>query len=337
MTNATATERPAAVREITYAAAVREAMSEEMRRDPQVLLFGEDVGVYGGAFGVSVGMIEEFGPDRVRDTPISEAAIVGMAAGAALTGLRPIAEIQFSDFLVLALDQLGNQAAKMRYMFGGKARVPMVVRAPEGSGTGAAAQHCQSQESIYCHFPGLKVVVPSTPYDAKGLLKASIRDDNPVVFLEQKLLYRKSGPVPEQDYVVPLGRAEVKRPGKDLTVVTWGRMVPMCLEVAAALAKDGIDLEVVDPRTLVPLDRETIIQSVCKTGRVVIVHEAVQTAGYGGEIAAVIADSDAFFHLDAPIRRVAGYDVPIPYNPKLEKAAVPTPERIERAVRDLLA
>ncbi len=332
-----ATEQPAATREITYAAAVREAMSEEMRRDPRVLLFGEDVGVYGGAFGVSVGMIEEFGPDRVRDTPISEAAIVGMAAGAALTGLRPIAEIQFSDFLVLALDQLGNQAAKMRYMFGGKARVPMVVRAPEGSGTGAAAQHCQSQESIYCHFPGLKVVVPSTAYDAKGLLKASIRDDNPVVFLEQKLLYRKSGPVPEQDYVVPLGRAEVKRKGKDLTVVTWGRMVPMCLEVAAALEKDGIDLEVVDPRTLVPLDRETIIESVCKTGRVVIVHEAVQTAGYGGEIAAVIADSDAFFHLDAPIRRVAGYDVPIPYNPKLEKAAVPTPERIERAVRDLLA
>jgi len=326
-----------ATRDITYAAAVREAMSEEMRRDPRVLLFGEDVGVYGGAFGVSVGMIEEFGPERVRDTPISEAAIVGMAAGAALTGLRPIAEIQFSDFLVLALDQLGNQAAKMRYMFGGKARVPMVVRAPEGSGTGAAAQHCQSQEAIYCHLPGLKVVVPSTPYDAKGLLKASIRDDNPVVFLEQKLLYRKSGPIPEQDYVVPLGKADIKRKGKDVTVVTWGRMVPMCLDVAAVLEKDGIQVEVVDPRTLVPLDRATIIESVCKTGRVVIVHEAVQTAGYGGEIAAVIADSDAFFHLDAPIRRVAGYDVPIPYNPKLEKAAVPTPERIERAVRDLLA
>jgi len=326
-----------AARDITYAAAIREAMSEEMRQDPRVFLLGEDVGVYGGAFGVSVGMIEEFGPERVRDTPISEAAIVGMATGAALTGFRPIAEIQFSDFLVLALDQLGNQAAKMRYMFGGKARVPMVVRAPEGSGTGAAAQHCQSQEAIYCHFPGLKVVVPSTPYDAKGLLKASIRDDNPVVFLEQKLLYRKTGPVPDQDYLVPLGRADVKKKGKDVTIVTWGRMVPMCLEVAAALEKDGIDVEIVDPRTLVPLDRNTIIESVCKTGRLVIVHEAAQTAGYGGEIAALIADSKAFFDLDAPIRRVAGYDVPIPYNPKLEKAAVPTPERIERAVRDLLA
>jgi pyruvate/2-oxoglutarate/acetoin dehydrogenase E1 component len=222
-------------------------------------------------------------------------------------------------------------------MFGGKARVPMVVRAPEGSGTGAAAQHCQSQEALYCHFPGLKVIVPSTPYDAKGLLKAAVRDDNPVVFLEQKLLYRKLGPVPREDYVLPIGKAEVKRPGKDVTIVAWGRMVPMCLDVAAGLAKEGIQVEVVDPRTLVPLDRETIIQSARKTGKVVIVHEAVQTAGYGGEIAAVIADSDAFFHLDAPIRRVAGYDVPIPYNPKLERAAVPTPERIERAVRDLLA
>jgi len=330
-------EEAGAVREITYAAAIREAMSEEMRRDPRVFLFGEDVGVYGGAFGVSVGMIEEFGPERIRDTPISEAAIIGVAAGAALTGCRPIAEIQFSDFLVLGLDQLGNQAAKMRYMFGGKARVPMVVRAPEGSGTGAAAQHCQSQEAIYCHFPGLKVVVPSTPYDAKGLLKASIRDDNPVVFLEQKLLYRKVGPVPQDDYLVPLGRADVKRAGKDLTIVAWGRMVQMCLEVCATLERDGIEVEVVDPRTLVPLDKETIIRSVKKTGRLVIVHEAVGTGGYGGEIAAVVADSEAFFHLDAPIRRVAGYDVPIPYNPKLEKNAVPTPERIERAVRDLLA
>ena len=331
------TEHKPAAREITYAAAIREAMSEEMRQDQRVFLLGEDVGVYGGAFGVSVGMVEEFGPERVRDTPISEAAIVGVAAGAALTGFRPIAEIQFSDFLVLALDQLGNQAAKMRYMFGGKARVPMVVRAPEGSGTGAAAQHCQSQEALYCHFPGLKVVVPSTPYDAKGLLKAAIRDDNPVVFLEQKLLYRKSGPVPEEDYVLPIGRADVKRKGKDVTIVTWGRMVPMCLDVAAVLEKDGIEVEIVDPRTLVPLDRAAIVESVRKTGRVVIVHEAVQTAGYGAEIAAVIADSEAFFHLDAPIRRVAGHDVPIPYNPRLEKLAVPTPERIERAVRDLLA
>jgi acetoin:2,6-dichlorophenolindophenol oxidoreductase subunit beta len=335
--NATQDAPSRGTREITYAAAIREAMSEEMRRDERVFFFGEDVGVYGGAFGVSVGMFEEFGPERVRDTPISEAVIVGAAAGAALTGTRPIAEIQFSDFLVLALDQLGNQAAKMRYMFGGKARVPMVVRAPEGSGTGAAAQHCQSQEAIYCHFPGLKVVAPSTPYDAKGLLKAAIRDDNPVVFLEQKLLYRKSGPVPEGDYVLPIGSADVKRTGRDVTVITWGRMVGMCLEVGDALAKDGIEIEVVDPRTLVPLDAKTIIASVKKTGRALIVHEAVRTAGYGGEIAAVIADSEAFFHLDAPIRRVTGYDVPIPYNPKLERAAVPTPERIERAVRELVA
>lgn len=324
-------------REITYAAAIREAMSEEMRRDERIFFFGEDVGVYGGAFGVSVGMIEEFGPERVRDTPISEAAIVGMAAGAAMTGTRPIAEIQFSDFLVLALDQLGNQAAKNRYMFGGKARVPMVVRAPAGSGTGAAAQHCQSQEALYCHFPGLKVVMPSTPYDAKGLLKTAIRDDNPVVFLEQKLLYRKTGQVPEEDYLVPFGKADVKRPGSDLTIISWGRMVSMCLEVAAQLEKDGIDIEVLDPRSLVPLDEEAIVKSVTKTGRVVIVHEAVKTAGFGGEVAAVIADSEAFFHLDAPIRRVAGYDVPIPYNRMLEKNAVPTPERIERAVRELLA
>lgn len=324
------------MREITYAEAVREAMSEEMRRDKRVFFMGEDIGVYGGAFGVSVGMIEEFGPERVRDTPISEAAIAGAAAGAAVTGTRPIAEIQFSDFLSIALDQIGNQAAKMRYMFGGKAQLPMVVRAPEGSGTGAAAQHSQSQEAIFCHIPGLKIVVPSTPYDAKGLLKTAIRDNNPVIFFEQKLLYRKKGPVPEEEYLIPFGQADVKREGSDLTIVTWGRMVGMCLEVAEKLAAEGIGVEVVDPRTLVPLDTEAIVKSVKKTGRLVIVHEAVQTGGFGGEIAARVADSEAFFHLDAPIRRVAGYDIPIPYNPNLERNAVPTPERIEKAVRDLL-
>ncbi len=324
------------MREITYAEAIREAMSEEMRRDPSVFFMGEDIGVYGGAFGVSVGMIDEFGPERVRDTPISEAAIIGAAAGAAVTGSRPIAEIQFSDFVAIGLDQLGNQAAKMRYMFGGRAQVPMVVRAPAGSGTGAAAQHSQSQEAIYCHIPGLKVVTPSTPYDAKGLLKSAIRDNNPVVFLEQKLLYRVKGPVPEEEYTVPLGRADVKRTGRDLTIVTWGRMAGMCLETAVRLAEEGIDVEVVDLRSLVPLDKETVVESVKKTGHLLIVHEAVQSAGYGGEIAALVADSEAFFYLDAPIRRVAGLDVPIPYNPTLERNAVPTPERIERAVRDLL-
>jgi pyruvate/2-oxoglutarate/acetoin dehydrogenase E1 component len=324
------------MREITYAEAIREAMSEEMRRDRSVFFMGEDIGVYGGAFGVSLGMVEEFGPDRVRDTPISEAAIIGAAAGAAVTGSRPIAEIQFSDFIAIGLDQLGNQAAKMRYMFGGRAQVPMVIRAPAGSGTGAAAQHSQSQEAIYCHIPGLKVVTPSTPYDAKGLLKSAIRDNNPVVFLEQKLLYRKKGPVPEEEYTIPLGSADVKRAGTDLTVITWGRMVPMCLEVAEKLAAEEISVEVIDLRSLVPLDKEAIIKSVRRTGHALIVHEAVLTAGYGGEIAGVIADSEAFYYLDAPVRRVAGLDVPIPYNPNLERLAVPTPERIETAVRELL-
>jgi pyruvate dehydrogenase E1 component beta subunit len=318
---------------MTYAEAIRAAMSEEMRATPEVFLMGEDVGVYGGAFGVSVGMIEEFGPERVRDTPISEAAIVGSAAGAALTGMRPIAEIQFSDFISIGMDQLVNQAAKMRYMFGGKARVPMVVRAPEGSGTGAAAQHSQSQEAWYCHAPGLKVAVPSTPADAKGLLKASIRDDNPVVFLEQKLLYRTKGEVPDEEYVTPLGKANVKRPGSDVTIVTWGRMVQMSLEAAELLAADGIDVEVLDPRTLVPLDREAIVASVAKTSRLVVVHEAVRTGGYAGEIIATVTESDAFYYLDARIERVCGEDVPIPYNPELERNAVPTVERIVEAVK----
>ncbi len=312
-------------------------MSEEMRRDPAVFFMGEDIGVYGGAFGVSVGMIDEFGPDRVRDTPISEAVIVGAAAGAAATGTRPIAEIQFSDFLGIGIDQLANQAAKMRYMFGGNASVPMVIRAPAGSGTGAAAQHSQSQEAWYCHIPGIKVVTPSTPYDAKGLLVSAIRDNNPVVFLEQKLLYRQSGPVPEGDYTVPLGVSDVKRSGRDLTVITWGRMVAMVLEVAQKLSSErGMEIEVIDPRTLMPLDAGPIIASVKRTGRAMIVHEAVRTAGYGGEIAATIADSEAFFHLDAPIRRVAGLDVPIPYNPHLERNAVPTPESIESNILELL-
>ncbi len=324
------------MREITYAEAIREAMSEEMRRDESVFFFGEDIGVYGGAFGVSVGMIDEFGPDRVRDTPISEAAIIGAAAGAAVTGSRPIAEIQFSDFISIGMDQLGNQAAKMRYMFGGHAEVPMVVRAPAGSGTGAAAQHSQSQEAWYCHIPGLKVVIPSTPYDAKGLLKTSIRDNNPVVFLEQKLLYRRKGEVPEEEYTIPLGEADVKREGSDLTIVTWGRMVGMVLEVAESL-KDSFSIEVVDPRTLVPLDRNAIVQSAKKTGHVLVVHEAVQTGGYGGEIVATVADSDAFYYLDAPIKRLGGLDIPIPYNPELERNAVPTPEAIEHAIRDLMA
>ena len=323
-------------REQTYAEAIRDAMSEEMRRDENVIFFGEDIGVYGGAFGVSLGMIDEFGPDRVMDTPISEAAIIGTAAGAAVTGMRPIAEIQFSDFIAIGMDQLANQAAKIRYMFGGRAHVPMVVRSPEGSGTGAAAQHSQSMEAWYCHVPGLKVVTPSTPYDAKGLLRAAIRDNNPVVFLEQKLLYRAKGPVPEEEYVISLSESDVKRKGRDLTIITWGRMVQRSLEVAEQLAAEGIEIEVVDPRTLRPLDSAPLIASAKKTGRVLIVHEAVLTGGFGGEIAAIIADTDAFYYLDAPIRRLGGMDVPIPYNPSLEQNVVPTVEQIRDTVKEML-
>lgn len=330
-------EQVEAMREITYAEAIREAMSQQMRKDDDVFLMGEDIGVYGGAFGVSVGMVEEFGEERIRDTPISEAALVGTGAGSAVTGMRPIVEIQFSDFLAIGMDQLVNQAAKMRYMFGGRAKVPMVIRTPEGSGTGAAAQHSQSLEAWFCHVPGLKVVVPSTPYDAKGLLISSIYDDNPVVFFEQKLLYRKKGAVPEEEYTIPLGEAEIKRTGSDLTIVCWGRMVPLCIETADELAgEEGIEIEVVDPRTLRPLDAKTITESVRKTGHLLIVHEAVQMGGFGGEIAAVVAASETFHYLDAPIMRLGGTDVPIPYSPELEKNVVPTAEKVRDAVRELL-
>jgi len=324
------------MREITYAQAINEAMSQEMRRDDKVFFLGEDIGIYGGAFGVSAGMFAEFGADRVRDTPISEAAIIGAAVGAACTGMRPIAELMFSDFSAVAMDQIVNQAAKMRYQFGGQAKVPLVIRTPGGSGAGAAAQHSQSIEAWFCHVPGLKVVVPSTPYDAKGLLISAIRDDNPVMFFEQKLLYRKKGPVPEEAYPVPLGVAEVKRTGTDLTLITYGRMLPLCLEVADNLAEKGIDIEIIDPRTLMPLDKESLITSVKKTGKAMIVHEAVQTGGVGGEISAVISDSDAFFYLDAPIKRVGGLDVPIPYCIELEREAVPTAASITRAVYQLM-
>jgi len=324
------------MREVTYAEALREAMSEEMRRDPEVFLMGEDVGVYGGAFGVSRGMVQEFGEERVRDTPISEGAITGCAAGAAMTGMRPIVEIMFSDFITIAMDQLVNQAAKARYQFGAQTSVPMVLRAAGGSGTGAAEQHSQSVEAWVANVPGLKVVIPSTPYDAKGLLKAAIRDDDPVVFLEQKLLYRTKGPVPEEDYVVPLGCADLKREGRHVSLITYGRMVQRCLAAAEAAAQEGIEAEVLDIRTLVPLDREAVVATARKTGRAVIVHEACQTGGFGGELAAVIADSEAFFYLDAPIRRLGGADVPIPYNPLLEASVVPTEERILQAIRDLV-
>ncbi|MDR1894962.1 MAG: alpha-ketoacid dehydrogenase subunit beta [Spirochaetales bacterium] len=326
------------MREITYAEAIKEAMCEEMRKDERIILLGEDVGVYGGAFGVSRGMFEEFGGRRVRDTPISELAITGCAVGAAMTGLLPIVEIMFSDFITLAMEQLINQGAKNRFQFGGQGCVPMVLRAPGGSGTGAAEQHSQSLEAWVSNAPGLKVVIPSTPYDAKGLLKSAIYDPNPVVFLEQKLLYRTKGPVPEpsEDYLIPLGKADVKREGKDASLITYGRMVPRCLKAAEVLAGQGIDVEVLDIRTLVPLDREAVIQSAKKTGRVAVVYEACQTGGFGAEIVGVIASSEAFFYLDAPIKRLGGLDVPIPYNPHLEAQVVPSEEEIIACVKSLL-
>jgi len=322
-------------REITYLEALREAMSQEMRRDKEVFLIGEDVGAYGGAFGVSKGMLEEFGPERIRETPISEAAIAGAATGAALMGMRPVMEIMFMDFLTISMNQLVNQAAKMRFMFGGKCSIPMVIRAPSGSGTGAAAQHSQSLEAWFVNVPGIKVVAPSSPYDAKGLLISAIRDNNPVLFMEHKLLYRVKGPVPEEPYTIPLQSADIKREGRDLTIVAYSIMVPRALEAAQKLAAEGIEAEVVDPRSLNPLDKDTIIRSVCKTGRVLITHEAPVTGGFGGELGAVIAESEAFDYLDAPIRRLAGRNIPIPYNRTLERAAVPQVEDIVEAARSL--
>ncbi|MEH6841115.1 alpha-ketoacid dehydrogenase subunit beta [Priestia megaterium] len=321
-------------REITYLEAVREAMSQEMRQNEDVFILGEDIGVYGGAFGVTRGMIEEFGPERVRNTPISEAAIAGGAVGAALTGMRPILELQFSDFITIAMDQLVNQAAKTRYMFGGKGKVPMVVRTPAGSGTGAAAQHSQSLEAWMAHIPGLKVVQPSNAYDAKGLLKAAMDDDNPVIFYEHKLLYRTQCDVPEEQYSIPLGKADIKREGKDVTIVATAIMVHKALEAAKELEKEGIDVEIIDPRTIVPLDEEAIIESVKKTGRLIVVHEAVKRGGFGGEIASMIAESEAFDYLDSPIKRLGGLAVPIPYNPTLEKAVVPQVPDIIEAVKE---
>ena len=324
-------------REITYAQAIKEAMSEEMRRDPDVFFMGEDIGVYCGAFGVSAGMLEEFGPERIRDTPISENGFVGAAIGAAITGSRPIVELMFSDFMSVCFDHILNQAPKMRYMFGGKVKVPMVLRTASGGGTGAAAQHSQSLETIYAHIPGLKVVIPSTPFDAKGLLKTAIRDDNPVIFLEQKLLYRAKGHVPEEEYTIPFGVADIKRVGADCTIITYGRMVHLCLDAAAKLAEEGIEVEVIDIRTLVPLHTEALIESVKKTKHCVIVHEAVKYAGFGGELAAVINESDAFYYLDAPIKRLGALYTPIPFNPILEKNCFPTVDGIITAVKESLS
>jgi pyruvate dehydrogenase E1 component beta subunit len=330
-------EVDAGSRVLSYAEAIREAMALAMEADPTVILMGEDIGVYGGAFQVTGDLIDRFGPDRVMDTPISELGGAGVAVGAALTGLKPIFEFQFSDFATLAMEQIVNQAAKLRYMLGGEASVPVVFRMPAGSGTGAAAQHSQSLEAWFAHVPGLKVIQPSTPADAKGMLLAALADPDPVLMFEHKLLYKMRGEVPPGHYTVPIGKAEVVRTGRDITIVAGAIMRHRAVEAAERLAADGIEVEVIDPRSLRPLDRDTILGSVRKTGRLVVVHEGVKSFGVGAEISAMVAESDAFDFLDAPIVRLGGAEAPIPYNPDLERAAVPQTDGIEAAVRAVMA
>lgn len=324
------------VRELSYSQAIQEAMAIAMEADERVILMGEDIGVYGGAFQVTGDLIDRFGPDRVIDTPISELGGAGVAVGAAMTGLRPIFEFQFSDFAALAMEQIVNQAAKMRYMLGGEVSVPVVMRFPAGSGTGAAAQHSQSLEAWLGHVPGLKVIQPATPHDVKGMLLAAVADPDPVMIFEHKLLYKMKGPVPEGHYTVPLDKAEIRRQGKDLSIVATSIMVHKALDAAEQLAAEGIDVEVIDLRSVRPIDRATVIASVKKTTRLLCVYEGVKTLGVGAEISAIIAESDAFDYLDAPIVRLGGSETPIPYNPELEKAAVPQVPDIFNAARDLV-
>ncbi len=334
---ATETRREGAVatREMFYNEALGDALRLEMRRDERVIVMGEDIAEHGGAFQVTAGLLDEFGPSRIRQTPISELGIVGAGVGAALTGLRPVVELMYVDFAGLAIDQIVNQAAQNRFMFGGQARVPLVVRTQGGSGRGNAAQHSKSLEAWFTHVAGLKVVMPATPADAKGLLTTAIRDDDPVMFIEHKLLYRTKGPVPEGEHLVPLGSADVKRAGRDLTIVTWSREVVFALEAAAKLAADGIEAEVIDLRTLVPLDKDAVRSSVRRTHRLLVLHEAVKRGGYGAEIAALIAE-ESFDDLDAPPRRLAGLETPIPYAQHLEKTVVPQVDDIVTAAREIV-
>jgi acetoin:2,6-dichlorophenolindophenol oxidoreductase subunit beta len=321
-------------RELTYAESVRETLANLLEADERVFLMGEDIGVYGGAFGVTTGLFERFGRERVRDTPISEIAIVGAGVGAALCGMRPVVELQFSDFVTCAMDQIVNQAAKIHFMLGGAANVPMVIRAPAGSGTGAAAQHSQSLEAWFAHVPGLKVVMPATPADAAGLLRAAVDDPNPVIVLEHKLLYKQKGEVPP-DHFVPLGKADVRRRGRDLTIVATSVMVGKSLAAAEELAAEGIEVTVVDPRTIKPLDEATILGEVAATGKALLVQEAPRNAGFVAEIAARIAESETFHSLQAPIVRLCGLDAPMAYAPELEKASVPQVPDIVAAARRL--
>jgi pyruvate dehydrogenase E1 component beta subunit len=323
-------------RELSYSQAIQEALAQAMDADPRVFLMGEDIGVYGGAFQVTGDLVHRYGEDRVMDTPIAELGAAGVAVGAALAGCRPVFEFQFSDFSALALEQIVNQAAKIRFMLGGKVSVPLVMRFPAGSGTGAAAQHSQSLEAWLAHVPGLKVVQPATPYDIKGMLLAAIDDPDPVMVFEHKLLYKMKGDVPAEPYRVPIGKAIVRRAGTSISIVATSIMVHRALEAAGILADEGIDAEVIDLRTLRPIDKDTIIDSVKKTGRLACVYEGVKTLGIGAEISAIVTESEAFDYLDAPILRLGGAEAPIPYNPVLEKAAVPQTELIVTRVRELL-
>jgi acetoin:2,6-dichlorophenolindophenol oxidoreductase subunit beta len=323
------------VRELTLGEAVREALAEEMRRDESVIVIGEDVAEAGTPFKVLKGLVDEFGTRRVIDTPISEAGFTGIALGAAMTGLRPVVDIMFGDFLTLVMDQVANQAAKVHYMSGGKLKAPMVIRTTLGATRRSAAQHSQSLHAWVSHVPGLKVALPSTPADAKGLLKTAIRDDGPVVVFEDKMMWQLRGPVPDGEHVLPFGVADVKRPGRDATVVATSSMVHVALEAAAALAEEGVEVEVIDPRTTVPLDRETLVASAVRTGRCLVVDEGHQRYGVTAEIASVIAEG-AFYHLDAPVQRLGALDVPVPFSPVLEDRTVPTAEAIAERVRALV-
>ena len=321
-------------REITFGEAIREALAEEMRRDPRVFIMGEDVAEAGTPFKVLTGLVEEFGPDRVIDTPISEAGITGLGVGAAMTGQRPVVDIMFGDFITLTMDQMVNQAAKVHYMSGGKLKVPMVMRTTLGATRRSAAQHSQSLQAWFSHVPGLKVVIPSTPYDAKGLLKTAIRDDNPVVYFEDKMMYKLKGPVPETEYTIPLGVADVKRAGSDITLVATSSMVQVALGAAKMLEEIGLSAEVVDPRTTFPLDKQALIDSAKKTSRAIVVDEGYERYGVTAELAAVIADG-AFYYLDAPVKRMGAMDVPIPFSPPLEDATVPTEKTVFEMAKTL--
>ncbi len=325
----------AEVKEITYRQALNEALDEEMARDEKVFLMGEDIAIYGGAYGVTAGLMNKYGEDRVKDTPISEAAIVGTGLGAALLGYRPVVEIMYIDFIGLCMDQLNNQVAKIRYMFGGKCTVPLTIRTEGGAGRTLGAHHSQSLEAWLVHIPGIKVVMPATPADAKGLLKSSIRDNNPVVFIEHKMLYNTKGNVPEGEYLVPVGVADVKKEGKDVTILTYSRMVLFSLKAAEILEKDGISVEIIDLRTLLPLDKETIKKSVMKTNRVIIVEEDTKTGGTGAEIGMTVIE-ECFDYLDAPVKRIAGANVPMPKAPNLENLAIPSVESIVKGVRGVM-